>query len=900
MENRIKVKIKQCYDTEENYITNNPVLLAGQLAYTEDRYGEYKIGDGTHAWNELEYVKNYFIGTKAEYTEANNKGLIRPGMIICITDDNDYCNIPVDDEMDETSEHVVLNNTITKYVNTHDLKDNRLASSKCTFDGGVPFAGAKSVSGSLGDFLTESRSGFYTVVMKDSNNTWYNVISSRHRNGADDGNNYGLMIMNAFAANSNLVWDKQSPSGWQGQRTILDSANYPNLISRTNNQFYAAKGIYTAKLEGTAGTQGFIKFATIKIKSAYANYPCVFIISGRGRALPLIVSVHFQSANNNTPALLSLTQTGDASYYVYIHNEGNGVWSLYAGKNEAWGRVDILNEYYSDDHFEITHPGTQTASLPSGYVAASVGGLAGFANAVRDAQSNTTITFSYNKAGMNYGEYTWLAGWNGYELRAVNKNQFMAEVYANNYWGMAPNGDTSLWVRTTSQGIIPYQGGGRGGGHQYLGTDSWYFANSYIDHMHGVDLNLSNNIISSLTTTSHINGAKGGAIINSTASGNGNYNMLAKMNSTNGIFNIGYYQSALKLYYISNSKINANQNGYDKEVTLLNESGNTGFPGQVSAANFSAGGSSAFTTATISNLTVNGSMRLKNSTNYGMKLNFGDGDYVYLHEDTDDHLTIYGRSGITLNSSNNVLVPYCLTVGTGSGNGLKIGSYGRIVEASRNVGSDNYSSYVIELFGSNNYNYPHVLYRQFNSDFQIFPTSNGKGQYGDNYANMWYCIGAKTLYSSGGGVSVSDRNLKKDFELITDSLAENIIDGLIPTSFKYIDGDSGRRHYGLIAQDVEYLINKLGIDIIDFAPLCKVYPDKVIPFDVDNEEELVLEKDYTKTPLYHLRYEGFIGFLIKYSQNLKKENIQLKERVQILEERLSSIEDKITLLLNKS
>ena len=752
MENRIKVKIKQCYDTEENYITNNPVLLAGQLAYTEDRYGEYKIGDGTHAWNELEYVKNYFIGTKAEYIEANNKGLIRPGMIICITDDNDYCNIPVDDEMDETSEHVVLNSTITKYVNTHYLKDNTVSSSIPPIDGGVPFAGAEIVSDSigLGNFLSQNRSGFYTI---STQNKWYNVISNRHRNEYGDGNNYGLVFLsNLTDANADLIWDRQHQSTWQGQRTILDSVNSIN---------YFSKG-------------------------------------------------------------------------------------------------------------------------------------------VKDTHNSNNITLSYGKAGMNYNEYTWLAGWNGYELRAIHKNQFMAEVYANNYWGMAPNGDTSLWVRTTSQGIIPYQGGGRGGGHQYLGTNSWYFANSYIDHMHGVDLNLSNNIVSSLTTTSHINGAKGGAIINSTASGNGNYNMLAKMNSTNGIFNIGYYQSALKLYYISNSKINANQNGYDKEVTLLNESGNTGFPGQVSAANFSAGGSSAFTTATISNLTVNGSMRLKNSTNYGMKLNFGDGDYVYLHEDTDDHLTIYGRSGITLNSSNNVLVPYCLTVGTGSGNGLKIGSYGRIVEASRNVGSDNYSSYVIELFGSNNYNYPHVLYRQFNSDFQIFPTSNGKGQYGDNYANMWYCIGAKTLYSSGGGVSVSDRNLKKDFELITDSLAENIIDGLIPTSFKYIDGDSGRRHYGLIAQDVEYLINKLGIDIIDFAPLCKVYPDKVIPFDVDNEEELVLEKDYTKTPLYHLRYEGFIGFLIKYSQNLKKENIQLKERVQILEERLSSIEDKITLLLNKS
>ena len=44
-------------------------------------------------------------------------------------------------------------------------------------------------------------------------------------------------------------------------------------------------------------------------------------------------------------------------------------------------------------------------------------------------------------------------------------------------------------------------------------------------------------------------------------------------------------------------------------------------------------------------------LRLKPSgANYGSKLNFGDGEYVYLHEDTDDHLSIYAKNGIKINS----------------------------------------------------------------------------------------------------------------------------------------------------------------------------------------------------------------------------------------------------------
>lgn len=46
--------------------------------------------------------------------------------------------------------------------------------------------------------------------------------------------------------------------------------------------------------------------------------------------------------------------------------------------------------------------------------------------------------------------------------------------------------------------------------------------------------------------------------------------------------------------------------------------------------------------------TLTGDLRLKNSTNYGMHLYFGDDSYCYLYEDTDDHLKIYGSKGVEI------------------------------------------------------------------------------------------------------------------------------------------------------------------------------------------------------------------------------------------------------------
>lgn len=56
-QNIIKTRIQNHYDTEANWTANDPVLLEGEVVYTsdEEKYGQYKVGDGVKKWSELEY-----------------------------------------------------------------------------------------------------------------------------------------------------------------------------------------------------------------------------------------------------------------------------------------------------------------------------------------------------------------------------------------------------------------------------------------------------------------------------------------------------------------------------------------------------------------------------------------------------------------------------------------------------------------------------------------------------------------------------------------------------------------------------------------------------------------------------------------------------------------------------
>lgn len=55
------------------------------------------------------------------------------------------------------------------------------------------------------------------------------------------------------------------------------------------------------------------------------------------------------------------------------------------------------------------------------------------AEKVYDVNGSNLTTFAYSKAGLATGDYSWMAAWNGYELRAVDKKQFVRVTNSNNF-----------------------------------------------------------------------------------------------------------------------------------------------------------------------------------------------------------------------------------------------------------------------------------------------------------------------------------------------------------------------------------------------------------------------------------------------------------------------------------
>lgn len=210
------------------------------------------------------------------------------------------------------------------------------------------------------------------------------------------------------------------------------------------------------------------------------------------------------------------------------------------------------------------------------------------------------------------------------------------------------------------------------------------------------------------------------------------------------------------------------------------------------------------------------------------------------------------------------------------------------------------SNYETHIYG-NTASYPHIMLRQYSNAFQFLPHTNYEINNGSHIGNSQYRFGEgyfTDLYNSSGAITTSDRNKKHDIEEISDDFSEKIVDGLIPSSFKFNDGSSGRTHFGIIAQDLEKLLESLGISTTDFAPLVKEYPNKEVEIenpDYDENDESSekyikkLEKDYDAEPIYNVRYEEFIMILVKYCQGLKKKDLDLEQRISELEEKVNKL-----------
>ena len=175
----------------------------------------------------------------------------------------------------------------------------------------VVAGGIMEANGSMIDQVPLCKS-FIGTYKNTSSSTYYNIISTRHRNGYDDGNRRGMIIYSDMEAAGNLRWNKQGTGGvWQGVRTLLDNVNFAGTISTqltTENLDSLAMELFTLYYADTKNTC---------TNTPVAGYPFLLLASR------ISTSAKFQVAfypHNNK---------------IYMRSLASGAWSAWSALTSA-------------------------------------------------------------------------------------------------------------------------------------------------------------------------------------------------------------------------------------------------------------------------------------------------------------------------------------------------------------------------------------------------------------------------------------------------------------------------------------------------------------------------------------------------------------------------------------
>ena len=142
------------------------------------------------------------------------------------------------------------------------------------------------------------------------------------------------------------------------------------------------------------------------------------------------------------------------------------------------------------------------------------------------------------------------------------------------------------------------------------------------------------------------------------------------------------------------------------------------------------------------------------------------------------------------------------------------------------------------------------------------------GEDGNPYENLFVTningekLAVTTTYSGSSTIETSDENKKNSILPLTNKYSL-LFDKLNPISFKFNDGESGRTHIGLRAQDVKTSLDELNIDTIDFAPYCEW-------------------KDGNGNMTCGIRYSELVSLNIYEIQKLKKRVEELEIKLEAL------------------
>lgn len=328
-----------------------------------------------------------------------------------------------------------------KYVDFHadnsgDVDyDIRLTANK----GSLEVAGGPIIGSLLGNATTAGTANSLSGLSSRSSQGWgVQTGTFVHGEGDSTGGDFAFRRDCPTGGQLSMILDGRFYQN-EGKYRVLDTSDEPNLNVRSASAANSLNPTVTFT-GGNGNTTGYRLIGQVTF-SKWSNYRCVMIVKSRHQGAG-IVSV---CMGNNTSTISQANAYSEIKYWgpqnsgSVIHGDAYKVYISADGKTGYlfWQYSDYSNTeaYVISSDFTISN-GTWMTSIGSGYGSLWSTTQVNVANRttyVKDIGNSSDTTFAYSKAGMNYVDYTWLAGWNGYELRAVNKNQFAIAGHSHSF-----------------------------------------------------------------------------------------------------------------------------------------------------------------------------------------------------------------------------------------------------------------------------------------------------------------------------------------------------------------------------------------------------------------------------------------------------------------------------------
>lgn len=311
----------------------------------------------------------------------------------------------------------------------------------------------------------------------------------------------------ALASNANAV----SASKWATARTInlggdlsgsapIDGSgdvtinatvkddSHNHVISNVDNLQTTLDGISKTVTATLAATAGWYRVAqsAVDIVRCSGRFEIDWMLSGvHGQVIFNGAIMYGKSVTMNQVLFSTYDATkGLTKARIVYHSTYSGNYAYLEVYNASASAITVTATGLGLMGWTMLTPST-VGGVPTGYSTTEISFIEGISTEGQIKSSVSTGT-----APLVVSSTTNILNLNADFLDGLHATSFMRSISANGYYGMAraSDGDSTDWIRTTVNGILPYASGGASA----LGTSSWPFNNAYVKNIYENGTLLSN------------------------------------------------------------------------------------------------------------------------------------------------------------------------------------------------------------------------------------------------------------------------------------------------------------------------------------------------------------------------------------------------------------------------